>query len=211
MKNERFETDPAVLLAGHRLTRKYTDKKRNAAILLPLVGEPGSQELLFEVRSRQLHQGGEICFPGGRIAPGETPLDAAVRETAEELLIGPEQIRERIPLHVSRGPGGVDVSSYLGILEDYNGTYSPSEVERVFSIPLHELLSMEPEVYDLCLEVKPGEGFPYHRIPYGENYPWRKEPAKIYFYTTDYGTIWGMTARYLFYFLEDLRSAYEGR
>ncbi len=35
---------------------------------------------------------GNISGPGGRIEPGETPLEAAIRETQEELCITPEAV-----------------------------------------------------------------------------------------------------------------------
>ena len=192
-------------LQDHSLTRIYADQQRNAAILLPLTGKPENPALLFEVRNRKLTQGGEICFPGGRINEGETALEAALRETAEELAFPAERIRDIHPLHVSRGPGGVEVTSFLGRLEDYAGTFSREEVDHVFAIPVEELLSLVPEIHEMCLEVRTPDDFPYDKVPLGKNYPWRKEPGKVYFYQTSFGIIWGMTARFLYYFLETLR------
>ena len=59
-----------------------------AAVFMPLVEADGKLSLLFEVRSKLIGQAGEVCFPGGRIEEGESPLDAAVRETMEELELG---------------------------------------------------------------------------------------------------------------------------
>ncbi len=42
---------------------------------------------------RVLHHRGQICLPGGERLPNETPLQAAVRETEEELGISPTGIR----------------------------------------------------------------------------------------------------------------------
>jgi len=42
---------------------------------------------------------GKINGPGGKLEPGETALDAAVREVREELLITPTGLRERGALH----------------------------------------------------------------------------------------------------------------
>ena len=36
--------------------------------------------------------GGEICLPGGRLEPGESATDAAVREAAEELDVAADQV-----------------------------------------------------------------------------------------------------------------------
>ena len=52
------------------------------AVLAPLVRVDGETHLLFEVRALHMRrQPGEVCFPGGQIEEGETPLEAAVRET----------------------------------------------------------------------------------------------------------------------------------
>ena len=66
--------------------------KRKNAVLIPLVEKEGEWSILFEVRQTGIRQGGEICFPGGRIEEHETVEEAAVRETSEELLISPEKI-----------------------------------------------------------------------------------------------------------------------
>ena len=80
--------------------------KRRNAVLIPLVEKEGELHILFEVRQAGIRQGGEICFPGGMIEEGETAEEAAVRETAEELLIPAEKIEVIAPMHVMSGPGG---------------------------------------------------------------------------------------------------------
>ena len=37
------------------------------AVVLPLLERDGEMHILFEVRSPGISQGGEVCFPGGRI------------------------------------------------------------------------------------------------------------------------------------------------
>jgi 8-oxo-dGTP pyrophosphatase MutT (NUDIX family) len=43
----------------------------SAAILIPIVRETDGPALLMEVRSLNVWQPGEICFPGGHIEAGE--------------------------------------------------------------------------------------------------------------------------------------------
>ena len=57
-------------------------RKHACAVLCPFVETEEGLRLLFEVRAPSLRrQGGEVCFPGGRMEPGETPEQCALRET----------------------------------------------------------------------------------------------------------------------------------
>ncbi|MBQ1630012.1 MAG: NUDIX domain-containing protein, partial [Firmicutes bacterium] len=60
-------------------------KRREYAVLMPLVKVNGEICFLFEVRSQDVAQPGDVCFPGGRIEEGETVVEAAVREAREEI------------------------------------------------------------------------------------------------------------------------------
>ena len=62
------------------------DAQSQYAVLVPLLRRADGLHLLYEVRSAALRrQPGEVCFPGGKLEPGEAPLDCALRETWEEL------------------------------------------------------------------------------------------------------------------------------
>ena len=57
-----------------------------SSVLIPIVKKDNNYYILFEVRSSNLKfQPNEICFPGGKIDINETPYDAVIRETIEEL------------------------------------------------------------------------------------------------------------------------------
>ena len=43
--------------------------RRSYAVLVPLLRTADGLRLLFEVRAAALRQGGEVCFPGGRMEP----------------------------------------------------------------------------------------------------------------------------------------------
>lgn len=176
-----------------------------AAVLMPLTEEDGKIRLLFEVRSKNINQGGEICFPGGRIEENESPQEAAVRETREELLIKEENIRIIAPMYKMLGPAGADIFSYLGFIENYSGTFSGSEAAGVFSISVKELLSIEPKTSEVLFVQTPQPGFCYELIPNGRDYPWADIRRKYYFYETRHGIIWGMTGELLHGFLESIR------
>ena len=52
-------------------------------------------KILFLFRSEEKEEGSCWCFPGGKIEPDETPLNAAIRELSEEtgILIASEHVR----------------------------------------------------------------------------------------------------------------------
>ena len=185
-----------------RTIEEVSSVRRQNAVLIPLVETVGELGILFEVRQSGIRQGGEICFPGGRIEENETAEEAAVRETSEELLIPRDKIEVIAPMHAMTGPGGAKISSCLGILHDYEGTYSGQEVERVFCVPLSWFALHEPRISNAAMVVKTPEDFPYELLPGGADYPWHRIPRRFYFYESEGGVIWGITAQLLYHCLK---------
>lgn len=73
-----------------RLSHDVPDDARPAAVLMLLVPDGG---LWMPLLRRQIVHGdrhsGQIAFPGGSFEAGETAVDAALRETQEELGVDP--------------------------------------------------------------------------------------------------------------------------
>lgn len=171
---------------------------RGAAVLIPLVEGPQGLEVLLEVRARTLEvQPGEVCLPGGHIEEGETPRAAALRETCEELLIEHDQIDLLAELGPQPGPGGLPLHVIVGHVSDYAGTFSPDEVDRVFTLPLGWLLTHEPHAFEVTLEPHYPDDFPWELVPGGRDYPWRAQRNRVPFYLGTDPVVWGATARVL--------------
>jgi len=164
---------------------------REAAVLL-LFTPPveGTEPDLFLVqRSRELrNHPGEIALPGGRLEPGESAVDAALRETHEE--IGLE-------------PGHVDV---LGELEPIMVPVTRFVVSPVLGWTDHA---------DEATHVEPGEVLHTIRVSVGTlTDPATRRTVNIFgrrtagFLLPD-GLVWGMTANLLDHVLTELGWARE--
>lgn len=195
--------------SGRRPRLIASDGVKESAVVLPLLECEGGLCVLFEVRAGELRsQPGEICFPGGAMELSETPGQAAVRETAEELLVKEEQVELAAQLDILHTPANLTVYPFLAFLKEYEGTCSRAEVERVFTVPLSWFLEHEPEAYDTKVVTVPGEDFPYELIPDGRQYHWRQGRYKVLFYRYENAVIWGMTAKIMHSFIELYRTTF---
>lgn len=70
---------------------------------------------------------GKINGPGGKIEPGETPLEAAIRETQEELHVTPHAPRKLGELMFSMSDSP-DIMCHVYRADDYTGT--PTETDE---------------------------------------------------------------------------------
>lgn len=183
-------------ITDHAMEPVETAPSVSSAVLIPIIQQNGEPHILFKVRTSHIRQGGEICFPGGRVEDSETPEEAAVWETCEELCVQRDSIRIIAPMF-STSRGDLQILSYLGEIKEYHNTWSTDEVERTFLLPLSWLLEHDPLTAHGKLKVSLDESFPYHLIPRGRDYPFASASREYYFYQTEHGVIWGLTASIL--------------
>lgn len=180
-----------------------------SAILIPLVQVDGEWHILFEVRALTMRkQPGDISFPGGRIdKTDQTLLEAALRETHEELGIDPKTVKNVQQLSPYIASPTFVVYPFVGVI-DYDQIiqgYNKEEVEEVFTVPINWLLNYEPTMHLVSVKPTPASDFPYEKIMNGTDYKWGTRAIEEWFY--DYGkyTIWGLTARILKHFVETIK------
>jgi len=201
----------ATVIQGQAISIENESEYLNSAVLVPLIYQDNKLQVLFEVRSATLsRQPGEICFPGGRIEPGdENSLAAAIRETTEELGISARQIRFIGALNYVVAPFGVILHPFAAYLQQ--GTIlqpNDAEVAEVFTVSLDWLLNTEPQRAYMEIATRPLEGFPLHLLP--DDYPgdWKgRKSYPVLFYHYQNYVIWGLTARVLYSFLQFCRQA----
>lgn len=188
-----------------RLRRRYQDHEsgllgasRSYAVLCPLVEKPDGLHLLFEVRSSQVSQGGEVCFPGGRMEPGETPRDCALRETEDELSIPRGEITLLGEPDFICNQRGFLLRPVLGLASPAGLRTlrpSPAEVAEVFTVPLAFFRETPPEPWSYELVPQVPEDFPYGPVGIPRDYPWSHGRVEIPIWRYEGHAVWGMTAR----------------
>ena len=67
----------------------FPDARLSAVLIALYAGEHGAEVLLTRRSMLLRNHKGEISFPGGRMDPGETPIDTALREAHEEVDLDP--------------------------------------------------------------------------------------------------------------------------
>lgn len=171
---------------------------RSYAVLCPLAELEDGPHLIFEVRAANLRQGGEVCFPGGRMEPGETAAGCALRETEEELSIPREEITLLGTPDFICNQRGFLLRPVLGLVSAAGFAAmrpSPAEVAEVFTVPLSFFRETEPEIWRYELVPQVPEDFPYEPVGIPRNYPWARGQAEVPIWHYRGHVIWGMTAR----------------
>lgn len=145
-------------------------------------------ELLLTQRTAHLpSHAGQIAFPGGRIEPGESPEEAALREAWEEVALAPERAQPLGQLPAVLSPHGFHVRPVLAWLDERPRVIpNPDEVSEVLWVPLAELAAAAA-----WSEWREGGGL--RRKVW--HYPWRGRD------------VWGLTANVLHGLLEHLCDA----
>jgi 8-oxo-dGTP pyrophosphatase MutT (NUDIX family) len=146
---------------------------RPAAVLVPIIMHDDGPTVLMTRRSDSLaSHTGQIAFPGGRLDPGETAGQAALREAFEEVALDPGVV-ELLGLGDPYETGtGFLVTPVVGWLtKPPLVTPSPDEVAEVFEVPWDFL--MDPSNHSR--DSYDREGQPrrwYWSMTHGQRYIW---------------------------------------
>jgi 8-oxo-dGTP pyrophosphatase MutT (NUDIX family) len=162
----------------------------HAAAIVPLHERGGEVHVLLTRRPRHMSRhAGQLSVPGGRVHPGEDPLDAALREAEEE---------------VGLRRADVDV---LGRLSETLVLQSAFRLTPwVASVPYPYAYAADPGEVDEILHVplsameRPG----IHRVEPREAYGMRLD---VHFFALGEDVLWGATARIVWELLGVWRDA----
>lgn len=175
------------------------DARFQSAVLCPFFQRPAGLELLFEVRSAALRrQPGEVCFPGGRMEPGETAAQCALRETKEELGIPPTEVEVLGLADFICHPTGYFLQPVPALVTAAGMAAlrpAPAEVAEIFSVPVDFFLDMPPAVYHYTMEPAVPKDFPYDAVGVPPSYSWGRLEVEVPVWRWEGRAIWGATAR----------------
>lgn len=124
------------------------DSAMPAAVLIALVERDRTPGVVLTRRHAQIRFGGHISFPGGRLDPGESAVDAALRESHEEIGLRPAEVRVIGRLgdyfthhgyHIVPVVGAISAHAHLAPRE--------GEVDEIIEVPLGHF--MRPDSYRL--------------------------------------------------------------
>ena len=152
---------------------------RPAAVLIAVTERDEPGVLLIHRPSNMRAHPGQIAFPGGRLDPGETATEAALREAHEELGIDPARVQVIGPSDCYHSGSGYAITPILATVPgDIAITPNPAEVAQWFEAPLGHILTPANQVqqwidYD-------GVKHPFIEIVWQENRIWGVTAAIIF-------------------------------
>ncbi len=145
---------------------------RRAAVLIGLIERDDDYGVLLTLRPDNMtSHGGQVAFPGGRLEPGETALEAALREAREEVGVDPASVRilGRGDTYVTGS--GFAISPFVGVLPPaFVPIPHEREVAAVFETPLSFL--MTPSNHQRHKREYRGTLRAYYAMPHNGRYIW---------------------------------------
>lgn len=90
------------------------------------------------IRKKRGLGAGKVNAPGGKLEPGETPYDSAIRETQEEIGVTPRELEERGTLHFQFADG-YSLHCTVFLAHDLEGTPIETEEAVPFWVPIEEI------------------------------------------------------------------------
>lgn len=144
-----------------------------AAVLVGLIEREAGYSVLLTRRSETLRRHtGQVAFPGGRLDPGETAWQAALREAHEEVGLHPDFVDLAGLSTPYRTGTGYLVTPVVGFINHgFTLEPNPDEVAHVFETPFGFL--MDPSNYEEHeRELPTGDRRRFYAMTHEDQYIW---------------------------------------
>ncbi len=149
-----------------------------AAVLIAITERAQPGVLLLHRPSNMRAHPGQIAFPGGKIDPGESPVEAALREAHEELGIRADDVRVIGMGDQYRTGSAYEITPVLAVVpQDIEIRPNPMEVAQWFEAPLGHMLDPANQT-EQWVEWEGGMR-PYYEIIWQEHNTWGVTAALI--------------------------------
>jgi len=161
------------LVGDKRFESRWSNRRQDAAVLVPIINRPEGPTVLMTVRSSDMpSHAGQISFPGGKAHPEDRDrIETALREASEEVNIPPDAVKVVGTLGVHEGGLGFSVTPVVGVV-DPSAPFSacPREVAEIFETPLSWLADLSNH----RLEDREHDGVKYRMFaaPFGQYHIW---------------------------------------
>jgi len=149
-----------------------------AAVLVAITDRTDPGVILTQRTDTLRTHAGQVAFPGGRLDPGETVIEAALREAEEEIALPPALVTVVGAVDRYRTGSGFEITPVLAVIPpDLPLVPAEVEVASVFEVPLGFVLDLANH--------RPGSGW------------WRGEERHFVEIPWQGRRIWGATAAML--------------
>ena len=128
-------------LEGREINEIHDSRFRESAVLVPIIKQKINSEneefaFILTVRSKKLKKhSGEISFPGGKLESNESPIEAAIRETEEEIGIDRRHINVIGRCEPIITMTGFIINPVVALVENSKFIVNKDEVENVLVVP----------------------------------------------------------------------------
>lgn len=167
-------------VSTQEFAQEWISTARLSAVLVAVLETPDGPSVILTKRADHLkNHRSEISFPGGRVEEAESIIEAALRETEEEIGLPSSNVEVIGQLDsLTTFVGNSVIVPVVAVVHTLNDLVANSdEVSRILVVPIAELIRADT----------------YRN----EWWPTPRGDLNIHFFELDDETIWGATARIL--------------